>query len=256
MGDRFSGSVFSDLHGSVATMLDGDGHFTPAKLQSASIGRLTVSGALVSSVDGYTNILAGRGISNLTVRGQSPGGLSVNGVVATGSQALASSWSFGSLSTSFDPALFEHVPGASGGDVINAHFSGGLRGILTGDGEDISRGHAGSGGSIVNVTMGSSPEGFQLQTGSGGDSNTSAGRGGAGGGIVGFRGAFHSSVSSSPSFSTGHGGEGIFTGNGGAGGTIRTRLFSISIRHSPSRCKPARAAPPPVAGTAVRAGAS
>ncbi|HEV7403451.1 MAG TPA: hypothetical protein VGO11_11005 [Chthoniobacteraceae bacterium] len=233
VGDRFSGSVFSDLHGSVATMLDRDGHFAPGELQRASISRLSVTGALVSATDGYTNILAGVGISNLTVLGQSlANGLSVNGLVATGSQALNLSWGFGGPAAPFDPATFQHVIGTSGGDVIHAHFSGGLRGILTGDGEETPhglRGSAGSGGSIVDVTMGISPEGFLLQTGKGGNVGSApgpaiAGAGGAGGGIIGVRVAFHSSVTTYPKIVTGAGGFGIGA-HGGAGGSIINSSF-------------------------------
>jgi hypothetical protein len=232
VGDRFSGSVFSDIHGSVATMLDRDGQFTPDALQYSSISRLTVSGALVSATDGYTNILAGSGIANLIVRGQSlPDGLSVNGIVATGTQAAVSSWGFGGASHQLGLANFEPAPTSRGGDIINAHFSGGLRGILTGDGQasDVGYGIAGAGGSIINVTMGISPEGFQLAAGSGGfapvDTHAS---GGAGGSIIGFRGAWHSSVASAVEIYSGSGGGGHGLGAiGGAAGSIINSSFRV-----------------------------
>jgi hypothetical protein len=223
VGDGFSGNVFTDIHGSVATMLAPNGLFTPQQLQHASISRLTISGALVSAVDGYTNILAGRDLANLNVIGQAlPGGSSVNGVVATGNAALGVPWGFGGPQKFFDPALFQPAPGANGGDVTNAHFTGGLAGIFAGDGVSSDSGQAGHGGSVVNVTIGISPKAFELKTGAGG--NSEAGRGGAGGSILGFRGSFHSAPDAALHFSTGGGGYGV-NGDGGAGGAIANSSF-------------------------------
>ena len=229
VGNRFSGTVFSDIHGSVATMLDRTGHFSPLALPGGSISRLTVTGALVADAEGYANILAGRGISNLTVLGQDASGLSLNGVVATGDQTTIPT-GFGGPLIALEPGLFEHVPGAGGGNVVNAHFSGGLHGILTGRGQYATDGlgnNGGAGGSIVNVTMGISPAGFQLETGDGGNaSGIGRGSGGAGGNIIGFHGSFHSTVANYPDFFTGAGGTGSGPGaGGGAGGSIVNSSF-------------------------------
>lgn len=225
VGNKFRGSVFTDINGSVATLLDNNGVFNSGVLQNSSIDQLAVTGRVSG------NILAGGNISNVavgTILTPAVGFATTQsvGFLVAGTAADGYDVSFGS--TSFLPILGPQAQGSAGASISNITLAAGASGGI-GAGAGASGNNGGNGGSITNVSVGSAEHAFWIVAGDGGNATLTAGAGGQLKNIsVQFVDRDSSPDPSSP-FRIASGAGGSSTeGRGGAGGTIERLHLTIN----------------------------
>lgn len=259
MGDKFSGVINADVHGSLFTALGADGHLsyvagtwnpslpgnTIIDIQNASISNVTVNGF----VDG--TVFVGGSISGLKITGvgaeSTESILSAQGIftgTAINNENSAYNLVFGGVETNH----FIYDKTGVGGSISNVEIAGGVKKILAGEGvlSDANatnpKAKALAGGSISNVTLHSSADlanevfpNLEVRAGNGSQAGTitdpitgdpiAGNAGGAGGSVSGLT-VKYGSVGQL-TVQAGHGNHGGYNAAGGAGGAISTITASV-----------------------------
>lgn len=215
VADDFEAKLNVGVRGSIVTALKDDGTLavsgTVLTLQHESIAGLNIAGDVAGS------IFTGHDLRHVRVTG------SVDGTLATGTAASALTLTLDGGGTTFTVAAFAPSAGARGGDIGDVQLSGGVQGILAGNGDNDDLLAPGRGGSISNVALTIDEAATNLtaptiRAGDGGISNTGAGA--RGGSLSGIVVVLSQDVTDSLQLLAGQGGRGSGAGAGGGGGAI------------------------------------
>lgn len=210
VSDGFKG--MAHLEGSVATLLDAAGRFTPTQWQHASIAKLTLG------TDAGGDLFAGGDIGNVRViLGKSDSGKAVSfDEIAAGSAVADHFVSLDGGGTVLDPSWTDPAEGTDGGRIKNLRLPHGATLIETGRGFSSETGRGGDGGDIVGIKIGEQRGDLSIQTGDGAEGAKGGGRGGDVRGITVGRSGDDIAIS------TGDGGGGLEDSGsrGGAGGDV------------------------------------
>ena len=235
VSDGFKATIYTDVNGSIATVLGPDGKLVATEsgispnltqtlsLQPNSIDSLTITGKVTG------NIFAGDSLSNVRISGYVSGNLATgDGIGGNDPHLKAEPFSFnGSTTLSF--GSFTNPTGKAGGSISNVILNQGAHNLITGSGGSSGTGVGGAGGSITNVSITiANHDTVWLKTGSGGNSSTStAGSGGSVSGVT-IKYTTGAPALSNLQIETGGGGKAIATGNGGRGGSISDVTLSTN----------------------------
>lgn len=224
VSDRFSGRVFGDINGSVATLLDAAGELT-IEMQRSLIAGLSVTGRIAGDLAAGGNIAGVRiGRGELGPLGGTEN-FSVQSITA--GSAAGSVIGFDGSAETFLATPVELPAGVRGANISDIFLEAGAHTIVAGNGTDSATGPGGPGGSIRGLTIENGFDGVQLTAGTGG---SGLGAGGAGGRIVDV----DLTLNSPPQFGSGsaivlqggNGGGGT-TASGAGGSIVRAKVFAL-----------------------------
>jgi hypothetical protein len=217
----FTGTINTDVNGSITTTLDAAGQFTQTTLLNNSIAGLTIAGRV------FGDLVAGKNISKVRIGSGlfTPAPDQSVGHIFTGTSGDQDSVRYASLGNPFTLS-FTQPAGANGGNIRNVRLANSATSIEAGDGGAVASGsgNGGAGGSVVGLAVASALEGFSLTTGTGGA--TVQGKGGSGGNLSQSSITFQNNRSVPGSFLLGSGGDST-AGSGGNGGSVVSTTINM-----------------------------
>ncbi len=202
VGDGFSGG--GRVEGTVATLVNAAGKFTPSEWQNARIAKLILHG------DAGGDLLAAGGIQNVTVLPDDRSSMDVSfASVRAGSAVDASVFSLNGGGKVLDPDYTTPTRKTDGADIKNLRLAHGANEVLAGDGF-----LGGSGGDLVGLKFGDVLSAMEISAGRGSEGD---GVGGRGGNVADVD---VKSLFSELTISAGDGASGTGGKSGGAGGKV------------------------------------